>query len=171
VADEKNRSVLGIEGGRSPPELEGNRVGVENLRLHCSYTTQRWLDAFEAHADQIRAMYDEPLVRLFRIYLSHGVALMRHGTNELYQIIITPGIDNERPLTRDWMYADEGSHWAGRQLSLPWSEEMPCRTPFAGRQSEASQCGCGRLGVYGDAAPLLPTAGRRYYVGSGPGRR
>ncbi|TFG88808.1 MAG: class I SAM-dependent methyltransferase [Gemmatimonadales bacterium] len=83
---------------------------VENLRLHYSYTTQRWLDAFEAHADQIRAMYDEPLVRLFRLYLSHGVALMRHGKNELYQIIITPGIDNARPLTRDWMYVQEGSH-------------------------------------------------------------
>jgi len=80
---------------------------VENLRLHYSYTTQRWLDAFEAHADQIRAMYDEPLVRLFRIYLAHGVALMRYGTNELYQLIITPGIDNERPLTRDWLYAAE----------------------------------------------------------------
>jgi cyclopropane-fatty-acyl-phospholipid synthase len=78
---------------------------VENLRLHYSYTTQRWLDAFEAHVDQIRAMYDEPLVRLFRLYLSHGVALMRHGKNELYQLIITPGIDNRRPLTRDWLYA------------------------------------------------------------------
>jgi len=78
---------------------------VENLRLHYSYTTQRWLDAFEAHADQIRERYGEPLVRLFRIYLAHGVALMRHGKNELYQLIITPGIDNERPLTRDWLYA------------------------------------------------------------------
>lgn len=78
---------------------------VENLRLHYSYTTRRWLDAFEANADRIREMYDEPLVRLFRLYLSHGVALMRHGRNELYQLIITPGIDNERPLTRDWLYA------------------------------------------------------------------
>ena len=78
---------------------------VENLRLHYSYTTQRWLDAFEAHVDEIRAMYDEPLVRMFRIYLAHGVALMRYGKNELYQLIITPGIDNERPLTRDWLYA------------------------------------------------------------------
>lgn len=82
---------------------------VENLRLHYSYTSQRWLDAFEAHADQIRVMYDEPLVRLFRLYLSHGVALMRHGTNELYQIVITRGIDNERPLTRDWLYAHDGT--------------------------------------------------------------
>lgn len=78
---------------------------VENMRLHYSYTTQRWLDAFEDHADEIRAMYDEQLVRLFRIYLSHGVALMRYGKCELYQVIITPGIDNERPLTRDYLYA------------------------------------------------------------------
>lgn len=79
---------------------------VENLRLHYSYTTRRWLDAFEAHADEIRAMYDERLVRLFRLYLAHGVALMRHGRNELYQLIITPGIDNERPLTRDGLYRE-----------------------------------------------------------------
>ncbi len=78
---------------------------VENMRLHYSYTTQRWLDAFEAHVDEIREMYDEQLVRLFRIYLSHGVALMRYGNNELYQLIITPGIDNERPLTRDYLYS------------------------------------------------------------------
>lgn len=78
---------------------------VENMRLHYSYTAQRWLDAFEAHVDEIRAMYNEQLVRLFRIYLSHGVAFMRYGDNELYQVIITPGIDNERPLTRDYLYA------------------------------------------------------------------
>ena len=88
----------------------GMRVhDVENLRLHYSYTTQRWLDAFEAHVDEIRAMYDERLVRLFRLYLAHGVALMRHGKNELYQLIITPGIDNELPLTRDWLYAADGA--------------------------------------------------------------
>jgi cyclopropane-fatty-acyl-phospholipid synthase len=88
-------------------KLEMRIMDVENLRLHYSYTTQRWLDAFEAHVDEIREMYDEQLVRLFRIYLSHGVALMRYGTNELYQIIMTPGVDNERPLTRDWMYAEK----------------------------------------------------------------
>jgi cyclopropane-fatty-acyl-phospholipid synthase len=79
---------------------------VENMRLHYSYTAQRWLDAFEEHVDEIREMYDEQLVRIFRIYLSHGVAIMRYGTNELYQLIITPGINNERPLTRDYLYVD-----------------------------------------------------------------
>jgi cyclopropane-fatty-acyl-phospholipid synthase len=79
---------------------------VENMRLHYSYTAQRWLDAFEAHVDEIREMYDEQLIRQFRIYLSHGVAFMKYGENELYQIIITPGIDNERPLTRDYLYAE-----------------------------------------------------------------
>jgi cyclopropane-fatty-acyl-phospholipid synthase len=79
---------------------------VENMRLHYSYTAQNWLNAFEAHVDEIRSMYNEQLVRLFRIYLSHGVAFMRYGTNELYQIIITPGIDNDRPLTRDYLYTE-----------------------------------------------------------------
>ncbi|MDH5804887.1 MAG: cyclopropane-fatty-acyl-phospholipid synthase family protein [Gemmatimonadota bacterium] len=89
-------------------EKLGMRIhDVENLRLHYSYTTHRWLDAFEEHVDKIRDMYDDQLVRLFRLYLSHGVALMRYGKNELYQVVITPGIDNERPLTRDFLYAEE----------------------------------------------------------------
>ncbi len=94
-----------VEISQCLQDLEMRIQDVENLRLHYSYTTQWWLDAFEAHVDEIRAMYDEPLVRLFRLYLSHGVALMRYGANELYQVVITPGIDNERPLTRDYLYA------------------------------------------------------------------
>ena len=96
-----------VEIGQCLSKLGMRIQDVENMRLHYSYTAQRWLDAFEAHVDEIRAMYDERLVRLFRIYLSHGVAFMRYGGNELYQIIITPGIDNERPLTRDYLYAEE----------------------------------------------------------------
>ncbi len=87
-------------------KLEMRIQDVENMRLHYSYTAQHWLNAFEAHVDEIRDMYDEQLVRVFRIYLSHGVALMRYGGNELYQLIITPGIDNERPMTRDYLYAE-----------------------------------------------------------------
>jgi cyclopropane-fatty-acyl-phospholipid synthase len=82
---------------------------VENMRLHYSYTVKKWLEAFEAHVDEIREMYDEQLVRLFRIYLSHGVPFMRYGENELYQVIITPGIDNKRPMTRDYLYAEESN--------------------------------------------------------------
>jgi cyclopropane-fatty-acyl-phospholipid synthase len=84
--------------------LEMRVQDVENLRLHYSYTSQAWLDAFESHVDEIREMYDDALVRSFRLFLSHGVALMRHGGNELYQVVITPGIDNERPLTRELLY-------------------------------------------------------------------
>jgi hypothetical protein len=37
---------------------------------------------------------------------------MRHGNNELYQLVITPGINNERPLTRDWLCAAEAARGA-----------------------------------------------------------
>jgi cyclopropane-fatty-acyl-phospholipid synthase len=94
-----------VEIGQCLEKLDLRIQDVENLRLHYSFTVQRWLDAFEAHADQIRARYDEALVRMFRLYLSHGVAWMTYGGDELYQLIITPGIDNERPLTRDYLYA------------------------------------------------------------------
>ncbi|MEK7765361.1 MAG: hypothetical protein AAB368_03905, partial [bacterium] len=61
-------------------------------------------------------------VRMFRIYLSHGVAWMKYGDNELYQVVITPGIDNERPLTRDYMY-EAGSNGANRTASSQSSRE------------------------------------------------
>ncbi len=95
-----------VEISKCVQTLDMRIQDVENLRLHYSYTTQRWLDAFEAHVDEIREMYDESLVRIFRLYLAHGVALMRHSVNELYQVVVTPGIDNERPLTRDYLYAE-----------------------------------------------------------------
>lgn len=115
------------EIGQCMEALEMRIQDVENLRLHYSYTSRRWLEKFEAHVDEIRAMYDEPFVRLFRLYLSHGVALMKYGKNELYQVIITPGIDNDRPLTRDYLYdgtaarlraADSGDAPAVLQESL-----------------------------------------------------
>ncbi len=77
---------------------------VENLRIHYSLTCRRWLAAFEAHAGEFRAKYGEPFVRMFRLYLTHGIAWMLHGENELYQLIVTPGTDNDRPLTRDYLY-------------------------------------------------------------------
>jgi cyclopropane-fatty-acyl-phospholipid synthase len=117
-------TVTLAEIGRCAEKLNLRIQDVENLRLHYSYTVQRWLDAFEAHADEIRAMYDEPLVRLFRLYLSHGVAFMRYGDNELYQVVITPGIDNERPLTRDYLYP-AGAQTASQRAAA----EMPLSLP------------------------------------------
>jgi cyclopropane-fatty-acyl-phospholipid synthase len=110
-----------VEIGRCLEKLSMRIQDVENLRLHYSYTGQRWLDAFEAHVDEIRARYGEPLVRTFRIYLSHGVAWMKYGENELYQLIITPGIDNDRPLTRDHLYAAERLQGAPVKAAAPES--------------------------------------------------
>ena len=94
------------EIGKCVQTLDWRIQDVENLRLHYSLTCQHWLDVFEAHVDKIRDMYDEKLVRMFRLYLAHAVAMMRYSTNELYQVIITPGIDNDRPLTRDYLYEE-----------------------------------------------------------------
>ncbi|MEK7477618.1 MAG: cyclopropane-fatty-acyl-phospholipid synthase family protein [Candidatus Coatesbacteria bacterium] len=86
-------------------EKQGMRVqDVENLRLHYSLTCRRWAADFEAHADEFRAQYGDPFVRMFRLYLVNGIAMMAHADNELFQVVATPGIDNVRPLTRDYLY-------------------------------------------------------------------
>lgn len=102
-------TVTIAEIGHCMEKLNMRIHDVENLRFHYSLTIQRWLDTFEAHVDEIRAMYDEQLVRLFRVYLSYSVVLAKYGGNELYQVIITPGIDNDRPMTRDYLHAPENS--------------------------------------------------------------
>ena len=43
-------------------------------------------------------------INTVRTYTVPSEALMRHGGNELLQFIVPPGINNERPLTRDYLY-------------------------------------------------------------------
>jgi cyclopropane-fatty-acyl-phospholipid synthase len=81
---------------------EGFRVhDVENLRIHYSYTAQRWLENLERHEPEIRNKYGEVFVRIYRLYLTHGVAFCRYGAAELFQILLTPDVNPALPLTRD----------------------------------------------------------------------
>ena len=80
---------------------------VENLRIHYSHTARRWLDGFMAHREEFAKQYGEPFVRMFELYLTNGTAYMLWGEDELYQVVATPGIDNTRPLTRDFLTQTE----------------------------------------------------------------
>lgn len=82
-----------------------NIVDVENLRLHYGYTLDRWAAAFERHADQVRSMFDERFVRMWRMYLCSSAAAFRFGPLNLWQIIHSKGAINDLPLTRDYMYS------------------------------------------------------------------
>ena len=84
-------------------------LDVENLRLHYAKTLQHWLARFEAHADQVRDMFDEPFIRAWRLYLAGSTAAFIAGELQLFQVVFTRHWNNDIPLTRDFLYGHNKS--------------------------------------------------------------
>ena len=75
-------------------------LDVENLRLHYAFTLRHWLDRFEAHEEQVRRMFDETFVRMWRLYLASSLAAFTTGWMQLFQIVFARSMNNDLPLTR-----------------------------------------------------------------------
>ena len=79
-------------------------IDVENLRLHYAATLDEWAKRFEANVEQIEKMFDQRLVRTWRMYLRGSSAAFRWGDIRLYQILFTNGLNNSLPWTREHLY-------------------------------------------------------------------
>ncbi len=79
-------------------------LDVENLRLHYARTLEHWLERFEAAADQVRDMFDEPFVRAWRLYLAGSVASFTTGGLQLFQVLFARPQVNAIPWTRSHLY-------------------------------------------------------------------
>jgi cyclopropane-fatty-acyl-phospholipid synthase len=77
---------------------------IENLRLHYAATLDEWARRFEANVEQIVNMFDQRLVRMWRMYLRGSAAAFRWGDLRLYQILFTNGLSNSLPWTREHLY-------------------------------------------------------------------
>jgi cyclopropane-fatty-acyl-phospholipid synthase len=80
-------------------------LDVENLRLHYAETLQHWLDRYEARAPEITRMYDEPFVRMWRLYLAGSKAAFLVGALQLFQLVFSRSRDNTIPITRNHLYS------------------------------------------------------------------
>ncbi|HUY84217.1 MAG TPA: cyclopropane-fatty-acyl-phospholipid synthase family protein [Steroidobacteraceae bacterium] len=100
--------------GAYPPSL-GQMMGifepsglsvldVENLRLHYALTLRHWLRRYEAAVDRVREIFDERLVRTWRLYLAGSVGAFESGVLQLFQVLFTGRENNEVPLTREYIY-------------------------------------------------------------------
>jgi cyclopropane-fatty-acyl-phospholipid synthase len=76
-------------------------VDYENLRPHYALTLQEWRRRFEAHRDQVTAMFDERFYRMWDLWLASSVAAFRYGAYNLSQFVLTKGVNNDLPLTRE----------------------------------------------------------------------
>lgn len=79
-------------------------IDVENLRLHYAATLDEWAKRFEANVEAIENMFDQQLVRTWRMYLRGSAGAFRWGDLRLYQILFTNGLSNSLPWTRDHLY-------------------------------------------------------------------
>ncbi len=86
------------------PNYNFRLTDYENLRIHYAMTLDEWSRRFEKHVPKITKMYDERFIRMWRLYLAGSSASFRHGINDLSQMVFTKGINNDLPLTREFLY-------------------------------------------------------------------
>jgi cyclopropane-fatty-acyl-phospholipid synthase len=98
-------------------------VDIENLRLHYAETLRHWLARFEAHRDQIAAMFDDRFVRMWRLYLSGSLAAFESGCLQLFQLTFAPEGNRAIPRTRLYQFAQ--SEFAENQFFAATPEEEP----------------------------------------------
>lgn len=83
-----------------------NFIDCENMRLHYSKTLDKWSEKFEENEREIRAMFDDKFVRMWRFYLAGCSAMFKLGHIHLFQLLFSAGVRNDLPLTREWMHRD-----------------------------------------------------------------
>jgi cyclopropane-fatty-acyl-phospholipid synthase len=81
-------------------------LDVENLRLHYAQTLRHWLQRYDAASGQVREMFDDRFVRMWRLYLAGSVAAFTTGTLQLFQVLFAPGESNDIAWTRAHLYTD-----------------------------------------------------------------
>jgi cyclopropane-fatty-acyl-phospholipid synthase len=77
---------------------------VESLRLHYAKTLDHWSNSYEEHIEQVKEMYGESFVRMWRLYLNSSAAFFRNGGLNLHQVLFTKGINNNLEWTREHLY-------------------------------------------------------------------
>jgi cyclopropane-fatty-acyl-phospholipid synthase len=88
------------------PALDFRLLDVESLRRHYALTVSQWSERFEARLPEVRALgLDESFIRMWRLYLRGAMAQLTAGALDVHQFVLTRGINNHLPLTRDSLYS------------------------------------------------------------------
>ena len=78
---------------------------MEVLRLHYYYTLRHWRQRFTARRAEAAALHGERFCRMWEFYLSAAELGFLHGTNMVFQILVSPRADAV-PIQRDYMSDD-----------------------------------------------------------------
>lgn len=86
-----------------------NVLDVENLRRHYAMTAHHWRKNFNRNYDAIKAKmgFDDRFMRTWDFYLANVVGGFRSGYMNLIQMVMSNGVNDEYPLTREFLYERE----------------------------------------------------------------
>ncbi|WP_290441636.1 SAM-dependent methyltransferase [Clostridium estertheticum] len=84
-------------------DLELELIDVESLRRHYGKTLEHWAENFESVLPIVEKSKDETFIRMWRLYLNSCAASFNCGNINLHQILFAKGVNNDLPLTRDYM--------------------------------------------------------------------
>lgn len=78
---------------------------LESLRLHYGKTLECWAKNFENCLDEVSKLgFDDKFIRMWRLYLNSCAASFNYGVIDLHQFVFTKGLNNELPMTREYLY-------------------------------------------------------------------
>jgi cyclopropane-fatty-acyl-phospholipid synthase len=83
------------------PRHDLRLVDYENLRLHYAMTLEEWQRRYEDHRETVTKMFDDRFYRMWHLWLASSAAAFRYGAYNLSQFVLTKGVNNDVPLTRD----------------------------------------------------------------------
>lgn len=88
------------------PEHQLHVLDIESLRMHYAMTLDRWAEEYEKYFDQVKNERGERFARTWRLYLKSCAASFRNTGLDLHQILVSKGLNNNLPLTRQYLYED-----------------------------------------------------------------
>ena len=86
------------------PEFDFRVLHIESIRRHYAKTLDCWYNNFQEKLPEIEKMYDSKFIRMWQLYLLGCASAFRVGGIDVYQCLLTKGIDNNRPMTAEYMY-------------------------------------------------------------------
>lgn len=85
-------------------ECDFHLLLAESLRVHYAKTLDIWNENFEAVKKEVMKKYDENFVRMWQLYLKSCASAFRVGSVDLFQFLLSKGVNNELSLTKEYIY-------------------------------------------------------------------
>ncbi len=86
------------------PDYQLRLLDAENLRLHYAMTLEEWQRRYHKHQKEVTTLYDEQFYRMWDLWLASSAAGFRYSDLNLMQFVLSKGVNNELPLTREHIY-------------------------------------------------------------------